>query len=96
MLYIEKKKEKENRSIIWWVNENLYVGKQTLFFLLYASMYAPFGVFIWVETNFEYHFYHFQTGEPVCAFVGVSCINSAAEYTCGCSLMITISKLDWN
>ncbi len=54
MLYIKK----ENEPIISWVKENLYVGKQTLFFLLYASTYAPFGVFIRVQkkNNFEYYF----------------------------------------
>lgn len=54
-MYIKKKK-KENEPIISWVKENIYVGKQTLFFLLYARTYATFGGFIWVETNFEYYF----------------------------------------
>lgn len=69
----------ESKKIFMWVKKHcssfsMLVRTHRLGFL-YES-----------KTNFEYYFYHFQRGELVCAFVGVSHINSAAEYMCGCSV----------
>ena len=42
MLYNQ---EKKINTLSHESKKNLYVGKETLFFLFYASMYAPFEVF---------------------------------------------------